>query len=74
MYSTDWCSDCRNAKRFLEENNVDYTEVNIEKNEDAAQTVIKHTGGKRIVPTFDIDGKLYSNPNFRDLKEILNIS
>lgn len=56
VYSAPWCSDCREAKRFLTKHNVSYTEIDIETTPGAADEVIKHTG-KRAIPQFVIDGK-----------------
>jgi mycoredoxin len=60
MYTTQWCGDCRNAKRFLKENNIAYEEIDIEQNEGAAEYVIKLNDGKRKVPTFEIDGRTFN--------------
>jgi hypothetical protein len=30
VYSSTWCPDCREAKRFLEKHKIPYTEINIE--------------------------------------------
>lgn len=73
MYSTTWCPDCRYAKMFLDEYGVSYEEVNIEEHDDAAEKVMNFTGGKRVVPTFDIDGKMYANPRRGELKTILEL-
>jgi mycoredoxin len=56
MYTTTSCSDCRSAKRFLAEKGIAFEEINIEEISGADQVVIQATGGKRSVPTFDIDG------------------
>ncbi len=56
VYSSPWCGDCREAKRFLAKHNISYKEINIEEVPDAAQEVIAHTG-KRAIPQFVIDGK-----------------
>jgi mycoredoxin len=56
VYSAFWCPDCRTAKRFLQEHNIPFTEIDIEKTPDAAEEVIKHTG-KRAIPQFVIDGE-----------------
>ncbi len=60
MYSTQWCRDCHNAKRFLNEAGITYDEVNIDEDEQAAQQVIGWSGGRRVIPTFHIlkDGSL----------------
>jgi glutaredoxin len=56
VYTAFWCPDCRAAKRFLEKNNIPFTEVDIEKTPGAADEVVRQTG-KRAIPQFVIDGK-----------------
>jgi len=56
VYSAPWCPDCREAKRFLEEHGIPYTEINIETTPGAADEVIRNTG-KRAIPQFVLDGK-----------------
>jgi glutaredoxin len=56
VYSASWCPDCRTAKRFLDQHNVTYTDVDIETTPGAADEVIRHTG-KRAIPQFVVDGK-----------------
>ncbi len=56
VYSTPWCRDCHEAKKFLAKHNIPYTEINIEEVPGAAKEVVARTG-KRAVPQFVIDGK-----------------
>jgi mycoredoxin len=56
VYSAPWCSDCREAKRWLAKHNIGYTEINIEEVPGAADEVIRRTG-KRAIPQFVLDGK-----------------
>ncbi len=56
VYSAAWCRDCRQAKRFLEEHQIAYTEIDIERVPGAAEEVMRHVG-KRAIPQFVIDGK-----------------
>jgi mycoredoxin len=56
VYSSPWCPDCREAKRFLKQYNITYTEIDIEATPGAAQEVIARTG-KRAIPQFVIDGE-----------------
>lgn len=56
VYSAYWCPDCRTAKRFLQQHNIPFTDIDIEKNPEAADEVIKQTG-KRAVPQFVINGE-----------------
>jgi glutaredoxin len=55
VYSAAWCRDCRQAKRFLEEHQIPYTEIDIERVPGAAEEVMRHVG-KRAIPQFVIDG------------------
>ena len=54
MYSTQWCADCRNAKRFLTCAGITFDEVDIDQNNAAAKQVIDWSGGRRVIPTFYI--------------------
>ena len=56
VYSADWCRDCREAKRFLIQHSIPFTEINIEKTPGAAEQVIANTG-KRAIPQFVLNGK-----------------
>lgn len=56
VYSAPWCSDCREAKRWLAKHNIAYREINIEEVAGAAEEVIRHAG-KRAIPQFVLDGK-----------------
>ncbi len=74
MYSTSWCSDCWRAKAFLRQHGIAFEEIDIERNDDAAQLVTRHNDGRRSVPTFDIDGKFYGNPRIPVLAGILGVA
>ena len=56
VYSSFWCPDCREAKRFLDKHHILYKSVDIETAAGAAEEILKHTG-KRAVPQFVIDGE-----------------
>ena len=56
VYSAVWCRDCREAKRFLEEHQIAYTEIDIEQVPGAADEVLRNVG-KRAIPQFVIDGR-----------------
>jgi glutaredoxin len=71
MYCTKWCSDCRRARDWLKSNNLDYIEIDIDANPRAADQVKQWTGGKRITPTFDIEGTILIDFNQQKLNEIL---
>jgi mycoredoxin len=56
VYSAFWCPDCRIAKRFLQEHNIKFQDIDIENTPGAADEVVRHTG-KRAIPQFVIDGE-----------------
>ena len=60
MYTTTWCSDCRRAKAFLKQHNIEVEEINIEEVEGTAEHVMALNNGKRKVPTFEVDGRAFS--------------
>jgi mycoredoxin len=60
IYTTSWCPDCWQAKRFLEEHRLPFEELDIEKDLQAAAFVERTNHGKRKVPTFDVDGHTFS--------------
>lgn len=74
MYGADWCPDCKRAKSFLNEHNIDFDFIDIEVDEKHARTVEKINEGKRIIPTFRILGKSYTNPDNRTLSKIIGIN
>lgn len=54
MYSTNWCPDCRNAKRFLQSKNINFDEIDIDNDTASANQIIEWSGGRRVIPTFKI--------------------
>jgi mycoredoxin len=70
VYATDWCPDCRRAKRFLDQHNIPYRWINIDHNKDAEQVVIKTNQGMRSVPTIICaDGTVLVEPSDRQLAQ-----
>ena len=43
VYSAFWCPDCRVAKRFLQEHNIPFKDIDIESTPGAAEEVVKQT-------------------------------
>lgn len=54
MYTTSWCGDCRMAKRYFDQQGVDYEEVDIDDVPEAAERVMQLARGNRTVPTMII--------------------
>ncbi len=73
MYSSTWCPDCYRAKRFLKANNIDFEEIKIDSDEEAARAVMRHNQGRKQVPTFEIEGSFYGNPPLDKLARLLGV-
>ena len=56
VYSAAWCRACREAKRFLADHSIPYTDIDITTTPGAAAEVLAHTG-KRAIPQFVLDGR-----------------
>lgn len=74
LYGADWCPDCRRAKSYLNENNIDYEFIDVDLDEQATKRVESINGGKRIIPTIIINGKPYTNPTNDQLAVVLGIN
>ena len=74
MYSTQWCGYCQRLKAQLKRENIDFAEVDIEQDENAANLVEKVNGGNRTVPTIVYeDGSAVTNPSLIQVKEKLGL-
>jgi mycoredoxin len=72
MYTTSWCGYCRRLKAGLDREGIEYTEVNIELDESAADVVVAANGGNRTVPTLVFaDGTALTNPSVDEVKSKL---
>jgi len=74
MYCTTWCSDCKQARKWLRERNIAYTEVNIMDTPGASEQVRRWTGGNLTTPSFDIDGVIIVDFDIPKLKQTLKVS
>lgn len=74
VYGATWCPDCRRAKKFLGEQRVHYTWVDIEENPESQALVEKVNNGKRIIPTIVFeDGTILVEPSDADLAKKLGL-
>ncbi len=74
LYGADWCPDCRRAKSYLDENNIDYQFIDVDLDKEATAKVEAINNGKRIIPTIIINGKSYTNPDNAKLASVLGIN
>jgi mycoredoxin len=69
LYGTWWCFPCRIVKAELEKAGIPYRYIDLDKDGEAAETVVKITGGYRSVPTLVFpDGSILVEPGTEELK------
>ena len=74
VYGTEWCGDCKRAKKVLDERDVDYNWTDIDKEPKLMEYVKQLNNGKRIVPTIVFpDGSILVEPSNVQLIEKLNL-
>ena len=64
MYTTQWCGFCKRLKAQLNRAGVQVNEVDIERDQAAAEFVMSVNGGNQTVPTLLFaDGSTLVNPS-----------
>ena len=72
MYTTTWCGYCKNLKRQLARDGIEVAEVDIERDQTAADFVMSVNGGNQTVPTMLFpDGSAMVNPSAAQVRERL---
>jgi mycoredoxin len=72
IYSTPWCGYCRRLKGQLERDGIDFVEVDIVEEPDAAEVVMAVNHGNQTVPTLVFpDGTALTNPSLAQVRERL---
>ncbi len=74
VYGASWCPDCRRAKKFLGEQLIPYTWVDLGEHPEAQQIVEGYNDGKQIIPTIVFeDGSILVEPSNADLAAKLGL-
>ncbi len=71
MYCTPWCPDCRKAREWLKEHDIEFSEVDLSTDLTAARQVRSWGNGFQITPTFEIDGEVVLDFDISGLSKIL---
>ena len=72
MYTTTWCGYCFRLKSQLGRVGVEYDEVDIERQPNAADLVASLNNGNQTVPTLVfVDGSALTNPSAKQVQERL---
>ncbi|AEV69420.1 Glutaredoxin-like protein, YruB-family [Acetivibrio clariflavus DSM 19732] len=71
VYSTPTCPWCTKAKEYLKSKNVDFEDIDVSKDLNAAAEMIRKSG-QRGVPVLDIDGNIIVGFDQRAIDRLIN--
>lgn len=72
MYTTTWCGYCKRLKRMMQDDGINFAEVDIETTPGTAEIVERVNNGNQTVPTLVFaDGSAMTNPSLAKVKEKL---
>ena len=72
IYSTPTCPWCIRTKQFLKENNIDFQNMDVSSDKQAADEMMKKTG-QMGVPVIDIEGEIIVGFDKERIKQALGI-
>lgn len=72
VYSTPTCPYCTMAKEFLRQNNIEFTDIDVSQDQQAAQEMINRSG-QMGVPQLDIDGNIIVGFDKSAIRRALNL-
>ncbi len=72
IYSTPTCVWCHRAKEFFKENKIDFEDINVAADENAAQEMLGKSG-QMGVPVIDINGEIIVGFDKQKLKKALKL-
>ena len=74
IYGANWCGDCRRARSVLNQNNVAYEWIDIDKDKEAERYVIQTNRGYRSIPTILFpDGTILVEPSNTALTQKIKV-
>lgn len=72
IYMRPWCGSVMRVKRWLDQKNIPYTEIDVSQDEHAARTVEQLNNGNQSVPTILFDGvHVATEPSTDELEALL---
>ena len=57
VYSSLWCPFCARAKALLDRKGVEYREIDVDRDPNLRQQMMRRAGGRRTVPQIFVDGR-----------------
>ena len=72
IYTTPICQYCQMAKDFFEENNIEYTEHNVQTDEDKRNEMVEKSG-QMGVPVITVDNEVVIGFDKEKLQNLLEL-
>lgn len=72
LFTTPVCPYCYTLKRFFEEYNIAFEEIDVSQDEKAREEMVSKTG-RMEVPVVDIDGEIIQGFDREKICKLLNI-
>jgi len=72
VYSTPTCPWCTTLKNYLKQNKIRFTDIDISRNQNAAEDLVRKSGQKGV-PQTDINGEIIVGFNKSKINELLKI-
>jgi len=72
VYSSPRCPHCQHAKKFLQENNINFEDFDITSNHEKLEEM-KEKSGQMGVPVIEVNGKIIVGFNQAELRKALNL-
>jgi len=73
VYSTPTCTWCNTLKTYLRKNRIPFTDVDVSRDQQAAEELVRRTG-QQGVPQTDIDGEIIVGFDKKRINELLEIN
>jgi len=73
VFSTPTCPWCKKAKEFLQQNNVEFKDLDVAADTDARNEMMEKSG-QMGVPVIDIDGQIILGYDVEKMKQALNLT
>ena len=70
IYTTPTCGSCRAAKRYFEDNDIEYTEVDVSQDEESMKKIVDM--GMMSVPVFEYNDIFLQGFDISKIKNLLN--
>jgi len=73
VYSTPSCPWCKKLKRYLKQKNIQFQDIDVSKNQNAAKRMVNGSGQKGV-PQTEINGQFIVGFDKRKIDKLLNIN